>query len=184
MKKIRAVWQSLWGDADRRVRLGRLLGLAFITIGFVIMFLGWNGAAGRNVIMQQFPYVISGGIIGLGLVITGSLLLFLSTVRAERQIMSDKFDEVARLLSRNLSRLQFSSNGASESNSQVVAAGSHYHRAECRLLQGKQGLTTVTLEQAAAEDLEPCRVCDPPRVAEADVAKSEAPAATSGTPNP
>ena len=63
--------------------------------------------------------------LGLGLVITGATLLFLSTIRSERQLMTDRYDEMARLLSRNLSRLQFSTNGHSaSSNSQVVALSS------------------------------------------------------------
>src|ERR687896_156104 len=107
VKRLRAVWESLWGDADRRVRLGRILGLAFVTAGFVVIGVAWNGAAGINLrIDSQFPYLLSGGFLGLGLIVTGATLLFLSTVRAERQILTDKFDEMTRLLGRNLARMQ------------------------------------------------------------------------------
>ena len=103
---------------------------------------------------------------GLGLVVTGVALLFLSTVRAERQVMTEKFDEMNKLLARNLGRLQFSSNGSTggtaTASQQVVAGKTVYHRAECKVLEGKEGMTTVTVQQAAAEDLSPCRVCDPP----------------------
>ena len=169
MKKIRAVWASLWVDVDRRVRLGRILGLAFITIGFIFIFLAWNGSAGKNVIMAQFPYVLSGGAMGLALVVTGSLLLLLSTVRSERQIMSDKFDEVTRLLSRSLAAAQFSTNGGSDAAVKVIAASSHYHRQDCQILDGKHGLTQISLQQAVSEGLHPCRVCEPPRMPEQDV---------------
>ena len=163
MKRFRAIWQSLWGDADRRVRLGRVLGLLFITAGFVTFYFAWDGAASINFAQGQIPYLLSGGFLGLGLVITGATLLFLSTIRSERQLMTDRYDEMARLLSRNLSRLQFSTNGHSAaSSSQVVAGATTYHRAECKILEGKDGLTTVTVEQAAAEGLERCRVCNPP----------------------
>jgi hypothetical protein len=155
----------LWADVDRRVRLGRILGLLFMAAGFVVIGRAWYGAAGINLrIDSQIPYLLSGGFIGLGLVVTGATLLFLATVRAERQIMTDKFDEMLTLLGRNLNRLQFSANGAASVNGQVVAGTSVYHRAECRILQGKQGLTTVTVEQADAEGLKPCRVCSPPVV--------------------
>jgi hypothetical protein len=169
VKRLRAVWQSLWADVDRRVRLGRILGLLFVTAGFVVIGVAWNGAAGINLrIDSQFPYLLSGGFAGLGLIITGATLLFLATVRAERQIMTAKFDEMLTLLGRNLNRLQFSSNGAGSTNGQVVAGANVYHRAECRILQGKSGLTNVTVEQAAAEGLKPCRVCNPPVVEEAE----------------
>lgn len=163
MKKLRALWQSLWGDVDRRIRLGRFLGLGFIAAGFVVFYFAWDGAASINFAQGQIPYLLSGGFMGLGLVITGAMLLFLTTIRAERQLLTDRFDEMTRLLSRNLSRMQFSSNGSSTStNGQVIAGTTTYHRAECKILEGKDGLTTVTVEQAAAEGLERCRVCDPP----------------------
>lgn len=163
MKRFRAIWQSLWGDADRRVRLGRFLGLLFIAAGFVVFYFAWDGAASINFAQGQIPYLLSGGFLGLGLVITGATLLFLSTIRSERQLMTDRYDDMARLLSRNLSRLQFSSNGHSpSSHAQVVAGATTYHLAECKILEGKDGLTTVTVEQAAAEGLERCRVCNPP----------------------
>jgi hypothetical protein len=167
MKKLRALWASSWGDVDRRVRLGRLLGLAFIVLGFVAIGKAWDGAASRNFIQQQFPYLLSGGFLGIGLIITGSMLIFMSTLRAERQILSDRYEEMAKLLSRNLSRLQVTStNGSAASGEQVVAGANAYHRPGCSVLQGKEGLMNVTVEQAAAEGLGPCRVCDPPKLAE------------------
>ena len=173
MKRMRAIWQSLWGETDRRVRLGRFLGLAFITAGFVVFYFAWDGAASINFAQGQIPYLLSGGFLGLGLVITGTALLFLSTIRSERQLLTDRFDEMARLLSRNLSRMQFSSNGAGSTNGQVVAGATSYHRAECKILEGKDGLTTVTVEQAAAEGLERCRVCNPPEAKEKETERTE-----------
>ena len=178
MKRIRAVWASLWVDVDRRVRLGRILGLTFVTAGFVFIFFAWNGSASQNVIMAQFPYVLSGGVMGLALVCTGSLLLLLSTVRSERQIMSDKFDEVVQLLGRSLAAAQFSTNGGTDAGVKVIAASSHYHRQECKILDGKHGLTRVSLQQAVSEGLQPCRVCEPPRLPEQDI--GEAKASTNG----
>lgn len=172
MRKFRSLWHSFWHDVDRRVRMGRLLGLVFITAGFVFIFLAWNGSAGKNVIMAQFPYVLSGGIMGVALVSTGSLLLLLSTVRSERQLVSDKFDEMIRLLGRNLAAQQFATNGGSETATKVVAASAHYHRSDCKILEGKQGLTLVSLHQALSEGLQPCRVCSPPRLPEQEVGES------------
>ena len=190
MKRLRAMWASLWVDVDRRVRLGRILGLTFITAGFVMIFFAWNGAASQNIIMAQFPYVLSGGIAGMALVATGSLLLMLSTIRSERQLMSDKFDEVVRLLSRSLAAAQFSTNGGSDAAVKVVAASAHYHRQECKILEGKPGLTRVSLQQALSEGLQPCRVCEPPRLPEQDVGETRAagnggaPTTTAGSETP
>ena len=162
MKKLRAAWQSLWVDVDRRVYAGRLLGLLFVAAGFVVIGKAWDGAASINFTTGQFPYLLSGGFMGLGLIVTGCTLLLLATVRGEREVMSQKFDEVTKLLSRSLTRMQASSNGVAGSGEQVVAGETTYHRPDCKILQGKPGLAPVTLEQAAAEGLTPCRVCEPP----------------------
>jgi hypothetical protein len=181
IKKIRSLWQSLFGDVDRRVRLGRTLGLLFVVAGFVILGFAWNGAAGQNIVERQFPYVLSGGFMGLALVITGSTLIFLATLRAERAVLTDRFDQMLTLLSRNLGRLQVTSNGAGGSQEQVVATSEAYHRADCAVLKGKSGLSTISVEQAAAEGLQPCRTCEPPRPTRAPV--EEQTVTTSGTPN-
>lgn len=177
MKRLRAIWQSIAGDADRRVRLGRLLGLIFMTAGFMVIGKAWDGAASINFAQGQIPYLLSGGFMGLGLIVTGATLLGLSTVRAEREITSKQFDEMTRLLGRNLNRLSVSSNGSGSSSAkgQVVTGASTFHLAECRLLEGKDGLSTVTVEQAEAEGLEPCRVCSPPHTEKEDE-KTSAPA--------
>jgi hypothetical protein len=172
VKKLRAAWQSLWVDVDRRVQAGRILGLVFVTAGFVVIGKAWDGAASINFTTGQFPYLLSGGFMGLGLVVTGCTLLLLSTVRGERQVMTDKLDEVTKLLSRSLNRMQASANGVAGSGEQVVAGENVYHRADCRILQGKTGLTTLTVEQAVAEGLGACRVCDPPAPAPSPEAAS------------
>jgi hypothetical protein len=162
VKKLRALWKSFVGDVDRRVRMGRFLGLLFIAAGFVIIGFAWNGAAGKNFIQGQFPYLLSGGVSGLGLIITGSVLLLIATARAERQILTDKFDEMALLLSRTLGRMQVSANGSEGGGEQVIAGSTVYHRAGCKILDGKKDLTTLSVEQAVSEGLSPCRACDPP----------------------
>jgi hypothetical protein len=161
VKKLIAMFRSYRDDDERRVRTGRLIGLLFIGAGFAVIGKAWDGAASINFVQGQMPYLLSGGFLGLGLVIVGSTLLLLTTVRAERRALHDKFDEMATVLGRNLSRMSVGSNGSGPSD-QVVAGGSVYHRPGCRILDGKQGLSMVSVEQAAAEHLSPCRACDPP----------------------
>lgn len=171
MKRLKALWQSLWVDVDRRIRLGRTLGFGFLVVGFVVIAKAWDGSASINSVAGQLPYLLSGGAMGLGLIIAGSMLLILSTVRAERTIMTEQFEEITRLLGRNLARLGYSSNGASGGR-QVVAGATVYHLPECKILEGKDSVATVSVEQAAAEGLTPCRVCEPPEVPRASEAES------------
>ena len=150
------------GDTDRRVRLSRLLGLALIVIGFAVIAKAWDGAASKFTLPEMFPYLLSGGFFGLGLVITGAMLLFLGTLRAERQVLTDRYEEMATLLSRNLARMAVSVNGSESSGEHVIAGATAYHRPGCRVLQGKDDLMPIPLEQAVGEGLAACRVCDPP----------------------
>jgi hypothetical protein len=57
------------------VRLLLLPGLVALVLGFGVMLLGWWGAARTHREIEQIPYLISGGLIGLGLVIVGALLV-------------------------------------------------------------------------------------------------------------
>ena len=57
------------------VRLLLLPGAVAVVGGFAFMFLGWYGASHTAREIEQIPYLISGGIIGLGLVTVGALLL-------------------------------------------------------------------------------------------------------------
>ena len=57
------------------VKLLLLPGAIAVVGGFGFMFLGWWGASHTAREIEQMPYLISGGLIGLGLVVVGALLL-------------------------------------------------------------------------------------------------------------
>jgi len=82
-------------------KLGGLLGIAYCIAGFFLVFLGWNGAASNDRVEAQIPYVISGGIAGLGLVVLGASLIVAHSLRADRVELKASIDdlraEVARL---------------------------------------------------------------------------------------
>jgi hypothetical protein len=68
-----------------------LPGAIIVTLGFVLMILGWIGAARTFREIEQIPYLISGGLIGLGLVIVGALLL----ASAFCMVLLQKFEQEA-----------------------------------------------------------------------------------------
>ena len=57
------------------VRLLLFPGAVAVVAGFAFMLLGWYGASHTARSIEQIPYLISGGLIGLGLVMVGALLL-------------------------------------------------------------------------------------------------------------
>ena len=58
-----------------------VLALALIAGGFVAIGLGWKGAAASLVVAEQLPYLLSGGVGGLALIVTGAGIL---TVQVNR----------------------------------------------------------------------------------------------------
>ena len=56
-------------------KLGGQLAIGYCLAGFVLIFLGWNGAASYDTVSAQMPYLVSGGIGGLALVVVGAGLM-------------------------------------------------------------------------------------------------------------
>lgn len=142
----------------RRVgrRLGGKLGLAFVVAGLVLVFLGWNGAASYDRVPSQFPYLISGGLGGLCLVVVGSALLVVDAVRRDRAALQASLDELREAVS-SAAPVPGPAPGAGEGA--VVAGSASYHRPGCRLLDGRGRLPVTTEDEARARGLAPCRVC-------------------------
>ena len=44
----------------------------------------------------------------------------------------------------------------------ALAGGRSYHRAGCRLVEGKAAAEPVDVALVAERELSPCRLCDPP----------------------
>ena len=65
-------------------KLGGVLGIVYCIAGFFLIFLGWNGAASNDREAAQIPYLISGGIGGLGLVVVGAALIVAHSLRTDR----------------------------------------------------------------------------------------------------
>src|SRR4051794_41859379 len=73
----------------KRTKLGHQFGVLCCLAGFVLVWVGWNGAASYNVATRQFPFLISGGIAGLGLIHVGVGLWIVQSQRAERARMEE-----------------------------------------------------------------------------------------------
>src|SRR5690242_7623094 len=62
-------------SSDDLIRWMLLPACALVLLGFVAIVLGWVGASHTARQVEQIPYLISGGIVGLALVVLGGLLL-------------------------------------------------------------------------------------------------------------
>jgi hypothetical protein len=139
-------------------KLGSKLALAFIALGLLAIALGYNGAAGNLVLAAQLPYIVSGGFVGVSLVIVGAALMITQNAREDRQRLEG-------LLVQLLEAQQAAGSGMGHVPSDVdglFAAGTaSYHVPGCRLVDGREEVSYVTAAEAAARDLKPCRVCQP-----------------------
>ena len=138
-------------------------GVGLVALGFIFVFFGWNGAAGKDTIQQQFPYLLSGGLIGVGLILGGLTVAIVQTLRRESATLAAKLDELADALGRVGEEVGVAvSPTAVPSHGDLVMAGrTTYHRPDCRLIEGRSAAQAMSPEAAASRGLSPCRICNP-----------------------
>ncbi len=138
-----------------------LIVLGVLIAGIVIVMLGWYGAAHTNIITEQIPYLISGGLLGLGLIILSGIL---ATSWLQQRSSDDLRRELARALANSVPMEARATRESASPNGHAVFAlpgGRSYHDAGCPLLEGKQNVKQLLASQAAASGLAPCRLCEP-----------------------
>ena len=91
------------GRAGRNVRKTmQTIGMAVIILGFVFILLGWYGAAHSPYLYEEVPYLISGGLLGVAMVIGGGVLV--RSAWTLRQIEEDRRNALA--IVRSVDRLE------------------------------------------------------------------------------
>lgn len=148
-------------------QLGARVGVAVCLLGFLLIFIGWNGAASLDRITAQFPYLISGGLTGLGLVVLGAALIVVETSRGERDRLREEISELRAAIEGLGAQTMRAPTAKTPPKAQPdgrgpFVAGLHsYHRPTCKLLEGQATRGRVTAEEAAHLGLYPCRLCEP-----------------------
>ena len=148
-------------------------GAVLMPLGIVIIGIGWYGAAHAKYSYDQFPYLISGGVLGLGLSVVGGFLYFgawLAKIgddqrEASRQI-ADAMLVLADLMGRQPTVAAGTGPGADyagtdDPGATLVLAGPHgttVHRRDCALIMNRDDLHVLT---GAETGLTTCRVCKP-----------------------
>lgn len=91
------------GRSSRNVRKWlEWIGMALVVFGFVCILLGWYGAANSPYLYEEVPYVISGGLLGVALVIGGGVLV--RSAWTMRQIEEERRNALA--IVRSVDRLE------------------------------------------------------------------------------
>jgi len=163
----REFWLWVW-SAIRPV-----VGWVLAALGALALFLGWYGVSGEALTSKQLPYLVSGGLTGIALIIVASVFLATEDVRRQLTRMTElerKIDDLYALFVEDLATPSVQPTGAEPSTATTtqagdvlaLPAGSSYHRPDCALIRGKVEAVAVDAKAVRARKLRPCRVCDPP----------------------
>ena len=159
------------GTLKLNERILMVLGGIFAPLGVIVVILGWYGAAHTPYTFEQLPYMISGGLLGVGLIFLGSFFYFAHWITELVKEHRTQSSAIVEALQRLQDELGFqagadraalaSSNGAStDAASSVLVAtprGSMAHRPDCVIVAGKPDLRSITPDDGLA----PCKLCDP-----------------------
>jgi hypothetical protein len=137
--------------------------LALVFAGFMAIVLGWVGMARSAAADEQLPFIVSGGMGGVGLVTFGVGVLLVAQIRTERQQLTAVLEVMASAVLKITGGAiaPEEETGPVPADTLVVAGPSTFHRPECKLVRGKPGLDRLTIQVARSTGLSPCRVCDP-----------------------
>lgn len=170
-ESVRALRTRAGGADGARPLL--ILGGILLPLGFVFVLLGWAGASNTVNSWEQIPYLISGGLLGLGLIFAGGFTYFaywltqlVYTARrdaADTRVILERIEELIAT-GASLSAVAHVAPPSVRTQPLVTrethlatATGTMYHRPDCPAVAGRDNLREVTED----DGLTPCRICEP-----------------------
>ena len=152
------------GSADPGRRM-LLVGGILLPLGVLLVLIGWLGTARTPLVFEQVPYVVSGGLLGLALVVIGGFLYFsywqTLVVRALRDSQSELTASLLRiegLLAVTAPSAAAAPVGDVAEPLVATATGTMLHRPDCSVVVGRDRLRPVA---AGTPGMTPCSLCQP-----------------------
>lgn len=140
-------------------RLGGKLGLAIVAVGLVVIGLAYNAVASQTALVAQVPYIVSGGLVGVCLVIVGAAVLVTHGAREDRALLEAKLDQLIDVVATMNGGVRTAS--PADASGLVVAGTASFHTPDCRLVDGREETQLLTPAEATEAGLKACRVCQP-----------------------
>lgn len=143
-----------------------VVGGALMPLGLVSIFVAWYGVAHSHYEYDQITYIVSGGVLGVGLILLGGFLYFgawlaktASDQKETNRRLADSLLVLADVVSRSSAPAAGTAAAADAGAVPVLAGGgSTVHRRDCALIAHREDLRTLTGAEAG---LGTCRVCRP-----------------------
>jgi hypothetical protein len=139
-----------------------IAGAIMVPLGIALIILGWYGAAHKALSIQQFPYLISGGILGLGLMVTGGLAYFgywiTRLVQENRTHTRELIAAIDRLAALGGEDEVAGAAAAADGMLVATATGTMLHRPDCPVVVNRPGVRRV---KASTPGMVPCKICEP-----------------------
>lgn len=138
-------------------------GAVLLPLGLVVIVLGWYGASHSPYQHDQMSYLVSGGLLGLGLTFCGGFLYFgawLARIAADQKETSKRLGDTLLVLADVVSDSAQRGGAERDAGAVLVVAGggTTAHRADCSLVAQRSDLTAVGRRTAG---LTLCRLCEP-----------------------
>ena len=144
-------------------RVMAVLGTVMLPTGIVIVLLGWWGAAHTPFVFEQIPYLISGGLLGIGLLMSGGLLYlgsWYARLAEQQREEGEKLREAIKAVRQEIEYLPATlGSGPATMERTFVATktGTMFHLANCSVVADRPDLHQVS----ADDGLAPCKICQP-----------------------
>jgi hypothetical protein len=88
------------GNEQRLQQVLTLAGGFLMPLGLAVIGIGWYGTAHTGYVFEQIPYLVSGGLFGLGLTISGALIFFSSWLARLVSLQREQAELTRRLVER------------------------------------------------------------------------------------
>lgn len=145
------------GLTVQRVLFGlTLLGGILLPAGIAVIVLGWYGAAHTPYTFEQNSYLISGGLLGLGLVLVGGFLYFGAWIARLAENQRAHNEQLLAAI-QQLPLAAPSTQAAHAATYVATPTGTMLHRPDCAIVLGRTDVREVPDDPR----FKSCRLCDP-----------------------
>jgi hypothetical protein len=74
------------------------VGIGVVALGFVLLAVAWGGVAGKDNVALQVPYLVSGGLAGIGLILVGLTVVNIAAKRRDSALREQQIQVLAAAL--------------------------------------------------------------------------------------